>query len=301
MNPVVSALLQSWDWRIEIIVPLLLFGTLFFTGWRRLHKSQLKPGKRQPAAVWRLAAYLSGIAVLAIALMSPIDILGSQLFYMHMIQHLLLVMVVPPLLLIANPFPFVMWGLPTAGRAKIAGFFTAKSGFRQSLRRLTPPGAAWLLFFAVFLGWHDPNAYNAALLNETLHDLEHLTFFATAMLFWWHVTGAGPRIHGRFPRPARIAYLLAAVPVNMLTGVAIAFATEPIYTYYASVPRWWGVSVMEDQMLGGILMWIPGSMMFLVAAIVLIAGWVQAEDNKEPLPETEWGTEETMLAPGWEK
>jgi cytochrome c oxidase assembly factor CtaG len=151
------------------------------------------------------------------------------------------------------------------------------------------------------LGWHDPNAYNAALRYDWVHDLEHLTFFGTALLFWWHVTQMAPRIHGRFSRGARIAYLFVTVPVNMLTGVAIAFSSEPIYTYYTAVPRLWGTTVMQDQMLGGIIMWIPGSMMYIIAALILIAGLVRAEERKQPMPESAWATDEAMIAPGWKK
>jgi cytochrome c oxidase assembly factor CtaG len=248
-----------------------------------------------------LATYLSGLALVGLALMSPIDVLASQLFFIHMIQHLLLVMLAPPLLLLANPFPFFLWGLPVEARGQVAHLFTPQSAFRRTLRSLTPPGLVWLIFIATFLGWHDPNAYNLALRSDLIHNLEHLTFFGTALLFWWHVIRVGPRIHGRFPPGARIAYLLATVPVNMLTGIVIAFTTQPIYTYYTTVPRLLGLTVMQDQMLGGVIMWIPGSMMYIIAALILIARLIQAEESKQPLPESEWAADEAMIAPGWEK
>jgi cytochrome c oxidase assembly factor CtaG len=224
--------------------------------------------------------------------------MGSQLFLMHMIQHLLLVMIGPPLLLIANPLPFFMWGLPPRLRRGVGHLLNRESGFRRGLHALTAPGLVWMAFVAVFLGWHDPNAYNAALRSDFVHDLEHLTFFATAMLFWWHVVGAGPRLRS-LSRGLRLAYVLAAVPVNMAAGVTIAFASQPIYTYYTTVPRLWGMTVMQDQMVGGVIMWIPGSMMFLLAALILISRLVQVEADKQPLPETEWATDETVMVPGW--
>ena len=101
-------------------------------------------------------------------------------------------------------------------------------------------------------------------------------------------------------RGARIAYVLSTVPVNMAAGVTIAFSGQPIYPYYAAVPRLWGMTVLQDQMLGGIIMWIPGSMMFILAALVLVAQWLQEEERKPPLPEAEWATEEAMVAPGLE-
>lgn len=277
MSPALSAVLQSWDWRLEVIAGLLLMGTLYLRGWQSLRRRE---AHAHLSKGWRLAAYLGGLALVALALMSPIDVLGGQLFYMHMIQHLLLVMVAPPLLLIANPFPVIVWGLPQPARQKVAGLFAKPSAFRRVLRTVTPPGVAWMLFIALFLGWHDARAYNAALRFDWVHDLEHATFFGSAMLFWWHVTGAGPKIHGRFSVGMRAAYLLITVPVNMLTGVTIAFSSEPIYTFYTTVPRLWNIGVMEDQMLGGVLMWIPGSMMYIVAALILLANKFRAEDRK---------------------
>jgi putative membrane protein len=121
------------------------------------------------------------------------------------------------------------------------------------------------------------------------------------MLFWWHVIGAPPRIHKRLSRGARIAYVLAAVPPNMAAGATIAFSGQPIYTYYTAVPRLWGITVLQDQMLGGIIMWIPGSMMYIIAALILVARWMQAEEAKQPLPDAQWATEEAMMAPGLER
>ena len=92
--------------------------------------------------------------------------------------------------------------------------------------------------------------------------------------------------------------LLVTVPVNMAAGVVIAFASQPIYTYYTTVPRLWGITVMLDQMIGGVIMWIPGSMMFILAALIIVSRMIQTEATKEPLPESEWATDEAMLAPG---
>jgi len=311
VDPVLRALLLSWDWRLEVLLVLLIAGSLYTRGWLRLRRARRRQsfsrargtsGNRlvslHPLATgWRLAAYLAGLVTLAVALMSPIDVLASQLFLMHMVQHKLLILIAPPLLLLANPLPFILWGLPFGLRHRAGSFLSRGSALRHSLRAVTAPGLVWMAFVAVLLGWHDPNAYNAALRSETVHDLEHLTFFGTAMLLWWHVIGAGPRLR-TFPRGFRIAYVLSVVPVNMAIGVAIAFATQPIYTYYVGVPRLWGLSVLQDQMLSGVIMWIPGSMMYIVAALILISRLVQAEADKQPLPESEWANDEALVAPG---
>jgi len=259
------ALLTTWDWRLDIILVLTLAGLAFTTGWLRLRRR----ARRRLAAGWRLASYLGGLAVLGLALMSAIDALGGQLFFMHMIQHLLVVMIAPPLLLLANPLPFTIWGIP-GGQRLGRQLLAPDSGFRSALRQATRPAVVWLAFVVVLWGWHDPGLYSAAQGAYWIHDLEHVTFFGTAMLLWWHVTGASPRIHGRFPPLARVGYLLASAGANMIPGVVIALAGVPLYPYYEAAPRAWGLSVMQDQVLSGIIMWIPGTMMYVLAALIVI-------------------------------
>ncbi len=140
---------------------------------------------------------------------------------------------------------------------------------------MTAVGVVWLLWTISVIGWHDPSMYNAALRSEFIHDLEHLTFFVASMLFWWHVTGAGPRIHKQFGQVGRIALVLAAVPPNMALGVVLAFVGVVVYSYYEAVPRLWGIDAVTDQRIGGVIMWIPGSMMFIIAALVLISQLVK--------------------------
>lgn len=250
---------------------------------------------------WRSVAYLAGLAVVAIALMSPIDVLSSQFFFMHMVQHLLLVMIAPPLLFVGDPMPIMIWGLPSGLRLEIGRWLRPESRFRRTVRSLTTPGVVWFLFVATLVGWHDPRLYGLALESELVHDLEHLTFFGTAVLFWWHIIGSAPHIHKRLSPGVRIGYALSVVPPTALTGIAIAFASEPIYEYYMTVPRPGEMTVMQDQMLSGVIMWIPGSMMYIIAALILIAQIVRSEDSREPLPESEWDTTESMRAPGFEQ
>ncbi len=305
MDPALRAVLLSWDLRVEVILVLALAGTFYFWGWcslRALGRGTPESARRGRLATrGRLAAYLGGLVILGLTLMSPIDVLSGQFFFMHMVQHLLLVMIVPPLLWLASPLPFVLWGLPVTARRQVGKWLRPRSTFRRRIRTLTPPGIVWMLYVAALLGWHDPDAYQAALQDELIHDLEHLTFFFTAVLFWWHVIYAAPHIHKRLPRGGRIAYVLAAVPPTMAAGAVIALSGQPIYTYYTGVPRLWGLTVMQDQMLGGVIMWIPGSMMYVIAALVLIAHWLHVEEQKPPLPESEWATDEAMVVPGLER
>jgi putative membrane protein len=295
MNATWNVLLLSWSWRPEILLTLGLAAAVHVMGRRRLKKR----GSAHLVNPWRSAAYFTGLAVLGIALMSPIDVLSGQFFYMHMIQHLLLVMIAAPLLWLADPMPIMMWGLPRGLRTEVGRWLRPDASFRHVVQSLTKPGLVWLYFVAFLVGWHDPGAYVAALQHELVHDLEHITFFVTALLFWWHVIGSAPHIHRRLSPGLRIGYALSVVPATALTGIAIALSNEPIYDYYTKVPRLGEMSVMQDQMLGGVIMWIPGSMMYIVAALILIAQIVQKEDDKEPVLASEWASDEAYRAPGF--
>lgn len=289
MDPVTRAVLLSWNWQIEVIIVLLISGTLFTRGWWRLRRRTFRrvnlvryQSRWRLAVRWRLVSYWVGLLFITLALLSPIDPLGQQLFFMHMIQHLLLIMLAPPLLLIANPMPFVLWGLPDGLRLRVGRFLAwllrKDAPFRKTLLFLTTPGLLWMFWVIALFAWHDPGLYNAALEVGWVHDAEHLTFFLSSMLLWWNVTNAGPRVHKKISLLGRIGLLIATVPPNMLLGVILSFA-EPIYTYYESVPRLWGIGIKTDQQIGGVIMWVPGSMMYVLAALVLIARLLSGEEQ----------------------
>lgn len=309
MDPVLRAALSSWDWRFEVIIPLAILGLLFTSGWRRLRsrteRSSAQDNRKPPTrlgAVWRPISYWAGLLVIALALVSPIDVLVQQLFFTHMTQHLLLIMIAPPLLLLPNPMPFLLWGLPTRLRflaGRFIGLLLNKNSMTGSLiRKVTTPGIIYLTFIIIIFGWHDPNLYNAALRSEFVHDLEHITFFLAGMLFWWQVIGAGPVIHKQFGQIGRIVFTLAAIPPNMALGIVLAFTPVVIYTFYNDAPRLLNMSPLTDQQLSGIIMWIPGSMMYLIAALILIAGVLKGEDAKPVQVDPAWASEEALAAPG---
>jgi cytochrome c oxidase assembly factor CtaG len=303
MDPITRAVLRSWELRPEIIILLIVAGAVYFMGWRRLRRRSRRGDGL--ATRWRLAAYWTGLVIVALALMSPIDVLASQFFFMHMIQHLLLIMAAAPLLMVANPMPFMLWGLPASLRRRVGGWLSRllhrKSSTRHYLRSVTGSGVVWMVYVFILLGWHDPNAYNAALRVEWVHDLEHFTFFLAAILYWWRITDAAPHIHKRMSRTAQVAYTLAAIPPNMLLGIAISFAEQAIYTYYLGVPRVWGIDVLDDQTLGGVIMWVPGSMMYIVVVLIIASRWLKDEEQKPPLPVADISTEKEMIAPGFER
>jgi cytochrome c oxidase assembly factor CtaG len=286
MDAELSALLRSWEWRFVVIAVVMLSGSVYINGFFHIRTLRNRSTSRDVIGLvpyWRLLSYLGGLICIILALLSPVEVLSGQLFFMHMIQHMLLVMCAPPLLLISNPFPILLWGLPAKIRTVVGGLFVGNSWLRKLLKRYAGAGTIWMIFVIVYIGWHDPTLYEAALRSKFVHDIEHISFFVVSMLFWWHVTSAAPRVHQNLAYGKRIAYLLVTVPVNMISGVIITFSRQPIYEYYVKIQRPWSLTVMQDQMLGGIIMWIPGSMMLIVAIIVLVVRMMASEErNSSP-------------------
>jgi cytochrome c oxidase assembly factor CtaG len=276
MDPII------WDWLLlwrpwpQIILLLVGLGVLYGVGWRRLRER----GSRQLATRWRRNVFMAGLVVLGLAMLSPIEVLQELFFSVHMVQHILIMMVGAPLLMVGDPYPFLAWGLPARARPALKALMARDAPFRQLLRRFGTPWICWALYVGSQWVWHIPAAYDAALSSEVLHIAEHMAFFVTALMVWWHVTGAAPRLQGRLGYGQRIGFLLAALASNEALGVSISFAAEPLYSHYLNLPRMWGISVLDDQTLGGALMWVPGGMMYALAAVILLARLLDYQEKQ---------------------
>ena len=271
MHPLIGGLFSPWEFRPEVLFPVLLMGTLYVAGWLRIRRKLGATGRgHKLASAWRLTAYLGGLASLLLALLSPIDVLGNQLLIMHMVQHKILVMAAAPLLWLGDPFPIVLWALPAQLRRGVGGLFERDTWFRRAVTAITHPGICWLVFVFTYIGWHEPSLYDMALRVPWVHNVEHIAFFATAMLFWYPVVNSAPHLHKALPYWVRIVYLIAFVPPNAIAGVSIAMATDIIYPHYATVPHIWGFTALEDQAWGGAIMWIWSSEMMIQAAVIML-------------------------------
>lgn len=298
MHPLVRALFGPWEFRPEVLVILIPLATIYLVGWIRLRRQ----GATKLANRWRLASYVTGMGTLAISLMSPIDILGGQLFFMHMIQHKVAIMISAPLILLGTPFPIGLWGLPYTLRQSMIHLFSDASSVRPMLETVTQPFIVWTVFVVVYIGWHDPNLYNLALRVGWVHDLQHITFFGTALLFWWLVLGAAPKLHAGMSPWIPIIMLMGVIPFNAITGFVIANSEDIVYTYYESVPRIWGISLLDDQATGGVIMWVPGSEMLFQAAGALLA-LMFIRDKRQSRQEVRTVDEiadDDLIAPGLE-
>src|SRR5262249_29347319 len=249
-------------------------------GWWQLHRTRRARGA---APGWRLVAYLTGLTSVVLALCSPLEVLAELSFTAHMVQHELLLMVAPPLLLLGAPFPVILWALPLSLRRRVGALVARPGPFRRTLRTLTWMPVAGALYTVSIWGWHHPVAYEAALRHPVLHDLEHLSFFGAAVLFWWPVVNPAPRFHRLrtgMAYGARIGYLIVATAQNTLLGAALGLSERVPYPSYAAAPRLFADwNPVDDQAFGGGVMW-SGSHMFLLALLILLHRAMDTEGRK---------------------
>ncbi len=266
MDTRIEELFRSWTFDPWIVVPLLLGSIIYLRGWWKLRRRLPRRFEGR-----RLIAFQSGVLTLFLALASPLHELAEKLLQFHMIQHLLLMMVVPPLLLLGAPILPLLCGLPRfALRYGLRRRFSARA-FKRLASFFTYPLVCVLGFTVSNVAWHVPALYELALRSEFWHAVQHLCFFGTGLLFWWPVIQPWPS-RLRWPRWTMIPYLLFADIQNTALSAFLIFSERVLYPTYAAVPRLWGISMLDDQAAAGAIMWVPGSVIFLVPVVVLAIG-----------------------------
>jgi cytochrome c oxidase assembly factor CtaG/ferredoxin len=257
---VAEAALASWSARPGVMALLFVAAVLYWRGWLRL--SRLIPHRFPP---WRLVSFLSGLAGLVIAVCSPLDAFAGLLLSVHMVQHLLLTMIVPPLLLLGAPYLPILTGLPRRFVVIGLGPFLHARALKSLGRFVIHPVTAWIAFIASNVVWHIPAAYEIALRDPFWHQIEHASFLTTALLFWWPVVQPWPS-RPVWPRWAMIPYLLLADLQNTALAAFLSFYEQVLYPTYAQAPRLSALSALDDQAAAGAIMWVPGSLAFLIPA-----------------------------------
>ncbi|HKD18032.1 MAG TPA: cytochrome c oxidase assembly protein [Thermoanaerobaculia bacterium] len=271
MAPVAAAALASWSARPGLALLLLAAFAVYLRGWSRLHRA--RPA-RFPAR--RLCAFASGLAVVAVAVASPLDAFGALLLSAHMLQHLLLLTVAPALLLLGSPDAALEMGLPRALVREAIAPLRAAPPVRAIGRVLGRPDVGLAAMTLAMWGWHVPAAYGLALSSPAWHEVEHASFLVAGTLFWFPVLRpwpGRPRLQGAM----RPLYLLAGDLANTALAAVLTFSDRVLYPAYADAPRLFGLSALADQSLAGVLMWVPGSLVFLVPAAVMTARWLAPE------------------------
>lgn len=240
-------------------------------------RSRGTPLPREPL---RAVSFYAGLAAIVIALDSPIDYYSELLLWVHMVQHILLLTVAPPLILLGHPWPRMWRALPLRART-VAGRSIAQARFTAPVRALARPLPAWLVFNITIVAWHTPAAYDATLSSATVHQIEHATFFFFGLLFWARLVDPGP-LRPRLTWPARIAYVMSAMVVGWVLALVLLMAPHPLYSHYADLAhRPGGYSALADQQIAAGVMWVLGSASYSLFILIGLYRWMEPDTAAE--------------------
>jgi putative membrane protein len=277
MSDAVRDIFVDWKLPIGLTVSMVLTAVVYMRGWMALRRT-----RRAQFSDERLAAFLGGLALLWIVVASPMDGFADALLTAHMIEHLLLMSAIPMLLLYGLPVVPLLRGLPRPVLEFVVGPLVRLTALRWAAEWLVTPAVAWLGMNVAYLCWHVPAAYDLGLENETVHGVEHLCFLLTSLLFWWYIMRPWPAKQ----RPddwGMLVYLAMGDVVMTMLSAFLAFCERPVYSYYVLHPNPFGISVMDDQVLGAVVMWVLGSFAYLVPAMV-ITFRLAGTSGRRPLP-----------------
>jgi putative membrane protein len=265
-QPAISELFTRWEIPALPTIFLLAMALIYVIGWARAHET--RPAE---LPLWRLIAFLSGLAALFVAISSPLDTFGESLLFMHMAQHFVLMSIAPPLLALGAPVVPLLRGMPRFAIHMLRPLFRSRAvqGLLRHSKRIL---FAWLVMNFTYVSWHIPAAYELALSSEHWHNVEHICFLSTSMLFWWPVVQPWPfrRAESQW---LLVPYLVGSDLVNTGISAYLCFCGRLVYSSYANVERPFSLNPLTDQIAAGAFMWVFGSMVFLipVAAIILRA------------------------------
>jgi putative membrane protein len=269
---------SAWTLDPALLVGLGVAGWLHARGVRALWR---RAGRGAGVGGWRVSAYAAGLAALAVALVSPLDALGGVLLSAHMLQHLVLILVAAPLLVLGGSTAVFLWALPGSWRRPVGALRRARPArlAAPAWRAAIHPLGAAALHAAVLWAWHLPGPYQAALAARPLHALEHVAFVATAALFWSVVARCGSSRGLDYGLGG--LYVFAVGMQGGVLGALMALSPEPWYPAYRTTAAAWGFSPLADQRLAGMLMWLPAGVAYLAAAALLFGRWASRE---QPAP-----------------
>lgn len=241
----------------------------------------------------RAAAFAAGWGVLAVSLLSAVDRAAASSFAWHMVQHESLMLVAAPLLVIGRALPTFLWSLPHDARVSV-GLATRAGWLRGPWKALTSPLSAWLLHALALWGWHVPAFFNAAVTQRGVHDWQHVSFLVTALIFWHALLHKSARAS----RGLALVYLFTTTIHTGVLGALLTFAPRPLYaTLDPGLRDASSLTALEDQQLGGLIMWVPASIVYVGAALLLIAGWLRALEGRDPGPRRDSSSSSPFASP----
>ncbi len=253
----------AWSFDPGVVIPLAISAILYARGAR----VSRGVSRRQMACFW------SGWITLALALVSPLHPLGEALFSAHMVQHEILMLVSAPLLVVSRPLVATLWALPFAWRRTV-GRWTKAPRFEQAWRRLTDPVSAWLIHGIALWLWHAPALFQATLTSDWAHMAQHLSFLLSALLFWWSLFYS----HGWLGYGASVLYVFTTSVHTSILGALMTLAPSLWFPAYAGRTAAWGLTPLQDQQIGGLVMWVPAGLVYLGAGLYFFAQWLRESE-----------------------
>jgi putative membrane protein len=244
---------------ISLLLATGLYARGLYCLWSNSHHGAGVP-------VRQTACFFSGLTILALALLSPVDTIGAELFSMHMVQHELLMLGAAPLIVLGRPLAVFLWAFPAHWRKRIGRMIKAPA-IRYPWHAITRPFTAWTQHAIVLWAWHFPTLFQAGLADDIVHAIQHFSFLLSALLLWSSLMGA----HSRLRYAAAVMYLLATAIHTGILGALLTFSTSVWYPVYSGTTEAWGLTVLEDQQLGGLIMWVPAGFVFILTGLAMAA------------------------------
>ena len=258
----------KWSIHPSTVIGLAALASLYIWRARSATSENILSG-------WRKLSFFSALLVIFGSLNGPIhDLSDTYLFSAHMVQHLLLTMLMPPLMILGVPG----WMLRPLLRNRVIS---------RVARRVTKPITCFVIFNLVIAVWHLPIFYNAAMDNHNIHILEHLMFMAAAVLMWWPITSQLPELP-RLSYPGQMLYCFLMILPMSIVAIYISMADQVLYPAYSAAPRVTSLSPLEDQLLGGLIMWVPGGVIFMIIMTVVFFRWAARGEDDTASAQVDW-------------
>jgi cytochrome c oxidase assembly factor CtaG/ferredoxin len=271
---VMQAVMQSWSFPLGPTLGVLVAAVIYLRGWRLARAT-----RPEELPAWRMQSFMAGLLTLWLALASPIDALGQFLLIAHMTQHLILMSIAPPLLILGAPQVPMLRGLPRVLiRDGVAQWINLRP-VHWLQRFFTHPLFGWIGLNLAFIAWHAPPAYELALRSNSWHYVEHICFFVPALSFWWTVLQPWPS-QARWSRWMIPLYLAGADLVNTGVSASLSFGSRPVYPTYVNAPRIFGISALQDQVVAGAGMWVIASFITLIPLSTTIYSLLEHKRRK---------------------
>jgi putative membrane protein len=263
MSPAFQSILNEWSPPLVVDAAIALTAIVYLRGWLSLRNSS-----HGLIATWRMEMFLSGMLSLWIAIGSPLAAFDESSLSVHMIQHILLMLVVPPLVLLGAPSLPLLHGLPQWFVRSTLGPFLRWPPVQALGKFLTHPAVCWLLAAIALIGWHVPSAFELALRSDSWHDVEHACFLLTSILFWWPVVQPFPS-EPRWPRWSIPIYLFLGMLPGSALGAFLTFCDRLLYPSYGESTAAFGIAPLQDQVFAGALMWVVGFLACVIPAVFI--------------------------------